>query len=265
MSSSSPGEDSSSNKESKQEAASNKKGTRTISSSRTSNNKLVPPLCREYINKGSCSYGSRCRYRHHQSTRQVCRHYLASNCRYGNQCKFLHPPRDDELAPPTSPPPPTGSRTDDTRDDSIALLNTASFPSISSSLSKTKAPSYQTPPTISNHHQSPTSPVERTKDHRDSDQSGRRAGLITLDAFFETGSQGKASAVSAPVARAPVSRPKRSADSSVPLDSLCDIEIEQLTKRYYGDQHQLVEKSSDSCVYVIKFSPTDPEWVRDIM
>ena len=271
MSSSSPGEDSSGNKESKQESASNnKKGTKTISSSRTGNNKRVPPLCREYVNKGSCSYGSRCRYRHPQSTRQVCRHFLASNCRYGDQCKFLHPQRDDDLTPPTSPPPPPpASRTDnddgDSRDDSITLLNTMSFPSISSSLSKTKAPSYQTPPPTSSthHHQSSAPPVERTKDHRQSEHSGRRAEPLTLDAFFKTGSQGKAGPVSAPVPRAPVSCPKRAVDSSAPLQSLRDIEIEQLTKRYYGDQHQLVEKSSDSCVYVIKFSPTDPEWVRD--
>ncbi|XP_019860660.1 PREDICTED: uncharacterized protein LOC109588988 [Amphimedon queenslandica] len=265
MSSSSPGEDSSGNKESKQEGASNnKKGTKTISSSRTGNNKRVPPLCREYVNKGSCSYGSRCHYRHPQSTKQVCRHFLASNCRYGDQCKFLHPPRDDDLTLPTSPPPPASRPDDDnSRDDSITLLNTMSFPSISSSLSKTKAPSFQTPPTISTHQQSSAPPVERTKDHRQSDHSGRRAEPLTLDAFFKTGSQGKAGPVSAPVARAPVPRPKRAVDSSVPLQSLRDIEIEQLTKRYYGDQHQLVEKSSDSCAYVIKFSPTDPEWIEN--
>uniref|UniRef100_A0A1X7TSI2 C3H1-type domain-containing protein n=1 Tax=Amphimedon queenslandica TaxID=400682 RepID=A0A1X7TSI2_AMPQE len=250
--------------ESKQKGASNnKKGTKTISSSRTGNNKRVPSLCREYVNKGSCSYGSRCRYRHPQPTKQVCRHFLASNCRYGDQCKFLHPPRDNDLTPPTSPPPASRTDDDDSRDDSITLLNTTSFPSISSSLSKTKAPSYQTPPTISTQQQSSVPPVERTKDHRQSDHSGRRAEPLTLDAFFKTGSRGKAGPVSAPVARAPVPRPKRAVDSSVPLQSLRDIEIKQLTKRYYGDQHQLVEKSPDSCAYVIKFSPTDPEWIEN--
>ena len=86
---------------------------------------------------------------------------------------------------------------------------------------------------------------------------------ITLDAFIKTSSHGnKISTSSLPGTRAPVPRPKRMADSSVPHLSLRDIEIEQLTKRYYGDQHQLVEKSPECTVYVIKFNPTDPEWVR---
>ncbi|KAL0207593.1 hypothetical protein P9112_012221 [Eukaryota sp. TZLM1-RC] len=75
--------------------------------------KYKTEICRQYLEKGCCSYGSKCQFAHSLSELQtsptasrykveICRQFVATGlCQYGSRCRFLHPrasitPADDE-------------------------------------------------------------------------------------------------------------------------------------------------------------------------
>lgn len=220
-------------------------------SSHTNSSYKSRQVCRYFVSKGSCPYGEKCRYRHPPSQAQrICQYYLSSNCRYGNQCKFLHIKRDDEINTPLSPP--SLSEKPEIQPTNSHLLNVASFPSLSSSLSTRQAmPTQTTPiPIIT----TPTNPLAHATNYK---RKGEEP--LTLDDFIKRASNIKT--------RPAVSRPKPGhvlhskpdEGGGAELGSLREIEIEQLRKRYHDNK--LLEKSVESIIYSIVFSPTDPDWV----
>lgn len=242
MSNSSPGSAEKEKTHQSLQEATTSKESKIINSSSSNRSRNSVPICKHFISNRSCPYGNECRYRHSPPTQQrICQHFLSSQCRYGNQCKFLHV-RDREGLPLTERAS-TSSH--------LHLLDVHSFPSIATSLASsgtTPTSLSTTPPLVTSsdhtHHFSP--PRKRNQG------SQRRDEPLKLEAFFQ-----RAAKIDT---RPAVSRPKFQ-KSEEPLVGLRDVEIEQLKKRYYGDQHQLVEKSSDNVVYIITFSPSDPEWV----
>ena len=47
--------------------------------------------CHEWLRKGSCSYGTKCKYKHTPTPERVCRQWRRKgSCSYGSRCKFEH-------------------------------------------------------------------------------------------------------------------------------------------------------------------------------
>merc|ERR1711879_916069 len=48
--------------------------------------------CREFLIRGSCKFGDRCKYSHDGRGygREVCRSFQNGSCSYGERCRFLH-------------------------------------------------------------------------------------------------------------------------------------------------------------------------------
>ncbi|XP_075706739.1 E3 ubiquitin-protein ligase makorin-1-like isoform X2 [Rhinoderma darwinii] len=55
--------------------------------------------CREFL-RGSCRWGTNCRFSHERKSVRVCRYYQNGFCHYGDKCSFLHlPPRQCSDSP----------------------------------------------------------------------------------------------------------------------------------------------------------------------
>ena len=214
----------------------------TINSSRTASSTSQIQVCRFFLNKRTCPYGNQCRFRHSTTNPPVCKHFLASNCHYGDRCKFYHP----------DPTEPSGFHDNEKQFESPVqpLLDVNSFPSISTSLSK----KYTKPCSLSTHTNPQPPPCQERQ--RESRTRGGPPEL-QLEAFF------KRAAKIQPLPAMSRPKPKKaSGDNSMfGMTNLRDIEIEQLEQLYPGNEHRLIEKSGDHYVYIIKFQPSDPDWV----
>ena len=197
----------------------------TISSSGISSSSSAQ-VCKFILSKQTCPFGSRCRFRHPQSSSStssppVCRLFLASRCHYGDRCKFRHPPRLD-------------------RDDNTGpnLVSLTSFPSLSRGGGVTKKQSHSV---SSQQPQEPVSP-RRGRKSRDGPPE------LNLEAFFQ-----RAASINP--------RPHVERHRGTSPKELREVECTQLEARFPAPHSQLLHKGPDKTVYRISFSPTDPEWV----
>ena len=205
--------------------------TTTISSSGSTLSSSAP-VCKYILNKQTCPFGSRCRFRHPQpsssssSSPPICRLFLASRCRYGDRCKFRHP--EQQRAADNSSNPNVGSLT--------------SFPSLGSGGVVSKKQSLPVP----SHQPRQPSSQRRSRQSRDGPPE------LNLEAFFQ-----RAASINP---RPHVQRPQPHHHGNSPKE-LCEVEFEQLEARFPSPHSQLLHKGPDKTIYSISYSPTDPEWV----
>lgn len=214
----------------------------TINSSRSTSSTNHTQICRFFLNKRTCPYGNQCRFRHSTTNPPVCKYFLASNCHYGDYCKFYHP----------NPTEPSGFHDNKKQFESPVqpLLDVNSFPNISTSLSK----KYTKPRPLTTHSVPQPPPCQERQ--RESRTRGGPPEL-QLEAFF------KRAATIQPLPAMSRPKPKKASggNSMINMADIREVEIEQLERLYPGNGHKLVEKNGDHYVYIIKYQPSDPDWV----